>query len=185
MSVPNSSTTIRAPGRLIVGPTNLSLPESNYGGEELGKTRAVAIVPLGVPFLVECEGLGEASDVLEGNNRYLLNGFFRGMDKDAVENLLAGGYAEGTTTHHPVWSEPGARTPGQSASSRGKIFLFVPDDTVHAPAALIYNGIPDFASGAELAFQRGEEFGIEVSIECLRDGSGRILSVGRLEDLSL
>lgn len=180
----SSSRTIRAPGRLIANPTDLS-DSPTYGGTELGKTRAVALLPLGSSYRVECEGLGEASDILEGDNNYVFSCFLRGWDRDAIEVLFAGGYAEGGTTKHAVWSEPGTRTAGQSALGRAAIFLFVPDDTIHVPAALIYSGVSDFADGAELAFQRDEELGLEVGIVCMRSAAGKILSVGRIADLSL
>jgi len=186
--LPSSSSVLRAPGYVIANPSDLSDPggDRTYGtGVLLGKTRAVALVPLGEAYRVECEGLGEFSDVLEGNNRYLVNLFLRGHDKDAFQQLMSGGYIEGATTGQPLWEEPGTQTPGQSAIARAKVLLFAPEDTIHAPALLIRRGIPDFADGAEVAFQRGEEFGLELSIECLRNAAGKILSLGMLEDITL
>lgn len=183
----NSTRVIRAPGTIIASPTDLSdaAGTGEYGGAIIGTTRAVALVPLGTPFRIECEGLGEYSDVLEGNNRYIVNFFLRGWDKDAVSSLLAGGYAAGAATKNAVWTEPGGRTPGQSATSRALVWLFAPDDTHNHPALLIRSGIPDFAEGAELAFQRTEEFGLDTSIECLRNSSSQTLDIGHLDDLTL
>lgn len=183
----SSTRVIRAPGTVIYSPTDLSdaAGTGEYGGSIIGTTRAVALVPLGVPYRVECEGLGEYSDVLEGNNRYIVNLFLRGWDKGAVLSLLAGGYAEGATTKNAVWTEPGSKTPGQSATSRALVWLFAPDDTHNHPALILRSGIPDFADGAEIAFQRGEEFGLNMSIECLRNGSGQTLDMGHLGDLTL
>jgi len=183
----SSTRVIHAAGTVIVSPTDLSdaAGTGEYGGKIIGTTRAVALVPLGEAFRVECEGLGEASDVLEGNNRYAANFFLRGWGKDAVSALLAGGYAEGATTLNAVWSEPGTKTPGQSATGRALVWLFVPDDTLNHPALLIRAGIPDFASGAELAFQHNEELGLNVSLDCIRNASGKILEMGHLEDLAL
>jgi hypothetical protein len=61
--------------------------------------------------------------------------------------------------------------------------VFVPDDLIHVPAILIYRGIPDFQDGAEMAFQRGEELGLPMAVECLRDTQNRILEIGRLADM--
>lgn len=183
----SSSRVIRAPGTVIAAPTDLTdaAGTGEYGGSIIGSTRAVALATLGEDYRVECEGLGEASDVLEGNNRHVASFFLRGWDKSAVLNILAGGYAEGATTKNAVWSVPGTRTPGQSASSRALVWLFVPDDTHNHPAVIIRAGIPGFTTGAELLMQYEEEFGITVSIECLRDGTGKTLDVGHLEDLTL
>ena len=182
----SSTRLIRAPGKIIAAPSSLTAGATGeYGGSIIGTTRAVALVPLGTTFQVECEGLGEFSDVLEGNNRYIANFFLRGWDQAAVAKLLAGGYSVGSATKNAVWKEPGTKTPGQSAIGRALVWLFVPDDVDNHPALIIRSGIPDFADGAEMAFQRGEEFGLNMTIECIRDGSGNILDLGILADLSL
>ncbi len=187
VSFKSSSRVIRAPGTVIATPTDLTdaAGTGEYGGSIIGSTRAVALVPLGTPYRVECEGLGEYSDVLEGNNRYIVNFFLRGWDQGAVSSLLAGGYAQGATTQNAVWTEPGTRTPGQSSTSRALVWLFAPDDTHSHPALIIRAGIPDFAEGAEVAFQHQEELGINISIECIRNGSGQTIDLGHLEDLTL
>ena len=109
----------------------------------------------------------------------------RGWDKSAVSSLLSAGYAEGSVTKNAVWTEPGAKTAGQSSYGRALAWLFVPDDTNNHPALILRAGIPDFAEGAELALQRTEEFGIDIAIECLRDSNNKILDLGHLADLSL
>lgn len=182
----SASRVIRAPGTVIVAPSSLTAgSDGTYGGSIIGTTRAVALVPLGRPYLVECEGLGELSDVLEGNKRYVVNFFLRGWDKAAVANLLSGGYSEGSTSRNAVWKAPGTKTPGESAGARAAVWLLVPDDTNAHPALIIRAGIPDFADGAELAFQHAEELGLNVTIECLRNASGQTLDLGHLDDLTL
>ena len=182
----SASRVIRAPGTVIVSPSSLTAGATGtYGGSILGTTRAVALVPLGRPYPVECEGLGELSDVLEGNRRYVVNFFLRGWDKAAVANLLSGGYTEGSVSRNAVWKAPGTKTPGESATARSAVWLLVPDDTNAHPALIIRAGIPDFADGAELAFQHTEELGLNVTIECLRNGANQILDMGFLDDLTL
>lgn len=183
----DSAQIIRTPGYLVANPTNLAVAgdDGAYGGVVLGDTRAKVLTPLGSPYYVECEGLGEFSDVLESNNRYVFTTFLRGWDRDAIEQCFAGGYSQGSVTGHAVWQEPGTRSPGQSALGRAVVLLFVPEDPVHSDAFILYNAVPDFAEGAEIAFQRATEFGLEVSFECLRDSRGEILAMGRFKDLSL
>lgn len=186
-SIASSGAAPAEPGDIVDSPTGFSSGPAipNYGGIEVGKTRAFAIQPLGRAFRVQSEGLGEASDVLESNNEYVVSFFVRGWDDDAIEQFLGGGYAAGATTRHAVWSEPGSVTPGASASLRAKKVLYVPDDTRHVPAVLVYAGVPDWSDAAELALQRTEEFGLPISLDCLRDSSDRILQVGLLSDLTL
>lgn len=182
----SSQRVIRNPCTVIAAPTSLTAGATGeYGGSIIGSTRAVELVPLGTPFRVECEGLGEFSDVLEGNNRYVAGCFLRGWDKAAVQNILAGGYAAGATTGNARWSVPGSRTPGQSAVGRALVWLFAPDDPEIHPALIIRAGIPDFSDGARVAFQHGEELGLAFTIECLRNGSGATIDMGLLADLTL
>jgi hypothetical protein len=181
-----SARIIRNAGTVIATPTSLTPgSDGTYGGSIIGSTRAVALVPLGQVYRVRSEGLGEYSDVLEGDNRYVASFFLRGRDKAAVANLLAGGYALGATTGQAVWTEPGTKTPGQSASDRALVWLFAPDDPDRHPAIILRAGIPDFAEGAEMSLQHDEEFGLAVAIECLRNGSGQLLDIGLLDDLTL
>lgn len=182
----SSTRLIRAGGTIIAAPTSLTAGATGeYGGSIIGTTRAIALVPLGKPYHVECEGLGGLSDILNGDSRYVLNLFLRGWDQKAVSSLLAGGYSEGSVTKNAVWAAPGTKTPGGTALGTALVWLFVPDDTHNHPALIVRAGIPDFADGAEMAFQRGEEFGLNMSIECVRNASGKILDLGHLEDLSL
>lgn len=180
----NVARVIRAPGRLVVDPTDLD-DAYPYGGTEIGKSRLCVLQPLGTSFRVECEGLGEATDVLEANNRWVFSCQLRGWDDDAIQKMLAAGYETGATSGHTGFFVPGSATPGESALSHAVKLLYVPDDVIHVPAVLIYRGVPDFSDGAEIAFQRGEELVVPLTVDCFRDANDNILRVGRLADLSL
>ena len=184
MTAGNVSRVIRAPGRLVVSPTNLSLAYP-YGGTEVGKTRLVVLQSLGTGFRVEAEGLGEATDVLEGSHRFVFSCFLRGWDDDGIRLLFPDRYTLGAVSGHARVDIPGTAVPGASMLDRAKTMLFVPDDPVQAPAVLIYRGVPDWSEGAEFAFQRQEELGIPLAVECMRSTSDKILSIGRLVDLTL
>lgn len=186
MAAGNVSRVIRAPGRLVVGPQD-AFADGIYpfSGTEVGKVKACALTPMGEPFRVQFEGLGEVGDVLEGSNRWVFSCFLRGWDPDAVEHFLSDGFSVGDRSQHAVFSSPGNQRPGSSALGRAVVLAFVPDDPMHAPGVILYRAIPDWGDGAELAFRRGDEFGIPIAFECLRDASGRVLQVGRLADLEL
>lgn len=184
MASGDTTRTIRAPGRLVVGPTDLSAAYP-YGGTEVGKTQAVIIHALGLGFRVESEGLGEATDILEPSNQYVFACVLRGWDDDAVAQFFSGKSATGTVSGHQVYQVPGSIIPGASALSRALILLYVPDDPIHVPSVLVYRGIPDWSENAELAFQRGEELVLPVVAECLRDSNDNILQIGIFSDLSL
>jgi len=188
MAAGNATRVLRAPGKLIVNPSDLGL-DYPYGGTEVGKTKLVVLTSHGTGLRVECEGLGgEPSDILEAPANYVFACMLRGWDDDAIatlfsDNAVAGG---GAVSGHALFREPHLRVGGSSALSRSVSLLYVPDDPVHAPSVLIYRGVPDWSDGAEAAWQRGEELGIPLAVECVRGAtSGKILEVGRLVDLTL
>ena len=64
MSAGSASRVIRAPGRLVVSPDDLSRSYP-FGGVEVGKARMVVVKSLSTQFRVESEGLGgDISDAL-------------------------------------------------------------------------------------------------------------------------
>ena len=185
MAAGSASRILRAPGRLVAAPTDLSLAYP-YGGTEVGKTRLVTLTSIDTTFRIECEGLGgEPSDILEGPQRFIFTCFLRGWDDDAVRHFLSRNYVQGDQSGHAVFRAPNSRFGGASALGRAVSFLYVPDDPVHAPACLVYRGIPDWSDGAEVAWQRGEELGIPLAVDCIRGATGKMVEVGRLADLSL
>lgn len=179
-----TSQIVRGSGRVVLNPTDLEAAYP-YGGVEVGLTREVALTPLGTGFRVMSEAFGEATDVLEASNEFVFACVVRGWDDDAVELLLSDGQAAGATTRRRTWSSPGIVTPGASALDRAVSLLYVPDDSLHVPACLIYRGIPSWADSAELFWQRRAELALPIALDCLRDARDRILSVGMLADLEL
>lgn len=179
------SRVLRAPGRLVVNPTDLNV-DFPHGGVEVGKTRLVVLTTFNTSVRIECEGLGnEPSDILERTSRYVFSCFIRAWDDDAIERFFSSNFVQGGVSGHSLLREPGTRVAGASALGRAVRLLYVPDDPISNPAVMIYRGVPDWSENAELAFQRQEELGLPITIECVRGGSGKILEVGRLADVSL
>lgn len=185
MATGSSTRILRAPGRLVVNPTELDL-EFPHGGIEVGHTRLVALSSLGTGLRVESEGLGgEPTDILESDNRWVLACFVRGWDDDAVRRFFPARYVDGETSGHAVLRVPGVTTTGQSVLATAPSLLYVPDDPIRTPSVLAYRAVPSWTDGAEMQFQRGEELGLPVAFECVRGATGKILEVGMLADLSL
>jgi hypothetical protein len=185
MAAGNVIRNIRAPGRVVIGPTqSFDTGTYPYGGTEVGKTTLAVLTNNGTPMLVPYESLGEIGAVLEPNRDITFSFFLRGWDDDAVEQLMAQGYIVGTQSQHAMYAEPG-NTPGADAQARAVVLAYIPDDTIHVPGLLIYRGIPNFPSGLEISFQRGVELGVRVDVTCLRNGSDHIYRVGRIHDLQL
>lgn len=186
MAADSATRVLRAPGRLVVGPTTeFAAGTFPFGGTEIGKANLCVLMPQGGAYDVEYESLGEIGDVLEGSQKWVFACFLRGWDNDAVQTLLPDGYSAGTVSQHSVFSVPGAQVPGASALGRAVKLAYIPDDPVHVPGVLIYRAVPDWSDGAEIAFRRGSELGIPLAFKCIRDSSNRMLRVGRIVDLAL
>lgn len=184
MTAGTASKVIRGPGRLVVAPTNLALPYP-YGGKEVGRTKVVVLQFLGQSFKVKQEGLGEITEVLESDKRFVFSCFLRGFDDDALKQLWEDNYTLGSVTGHSVYEEPGVSIPGKTALDRARKILFVPDDLINVPAMILYRAIPDWGESAAINWSRTEELGLPFAAECIRDASNRILKIGRLADLTL
>jgi len=183
MAAGDVARSIRAPGRLVINPTDLT-DDFPYGGTEVGKVRGVVLMSLGQPFHVFSEGVGEITDVLEADNHYVFSCLVRGWDDDAIRLFFSDNYVAGATSQHSVFVAPGSSHAGASALNRSVMALYVPDDIIHVPSVIIYRGIPDWTEGSEMAFQRGEELALPVTLLCLRTSSNNILAIGRLADLT-
>lgn len=184
MSAGDASQILRTPGRWVIGPTDLSLAYP-YGGIEIGRSKAVVVRNLGHAMRIISEGLGEATDILDADNRFVVAFTMRGWNRDALERLKTDNYAEGTISKQAVFSVPGNNQPGSSTLGRARVMLYVADDVIQAPSVLIYRGVPDWTEGGEIAFQRGEELAFPMAVECFRNTNNKTLAIGRLIDLSL
>lgn len=184
MALSNVNRIIRAPGRLVVAPTNLSAAFP-YGGKELGNTKLVVLSILGGSYKVNNEALGEITDVLDADKRFVFSCFIRGWDDDALQLLFADQYVVGSATGHAVYEEPGLSVPGSSAVDVARKLLFVPYDTVNVPALIMYRAVPDWGDNAQLVFNSSDDLGLAFAADLLRDASNRILKMGRLADLTL
>jgi hypothetical protein len=191
MATGNVARIIRAPGTVHLDPLNVSGPA--FGGVVAGHVNSIAFAMQGNEFEIENEALGEVTDVLEGDNRFAVSFFARGFDDDAIEKLVASNYVLGAVSGHAMMQQIktagefhlGSNVPGSATNTRGIKLLFVPDDTIHVPALLLYNAIPTFTEGAELLLQRTEELGLPITLRCLRDANGNTFQMGRLVDLDL
>ncbi len=184
MAAGSSARIIRSPGRLVVNPTEAFASGTfPFGGYEIGRANQCQLRPVGQDYAVQFEALGAVGDILEGPNRWVFACFARGWDDDAVRLLLQDGHEEGAETQHAVFKVPGTHQPGTSALPRSVSLAYVPDDTTHGAAVLIYRAVPAF--DGSIAFARKTELGIPLTFECLLDTQGRILAIGRLADLEL
>ena len=180
-----ASQIISASVRVVVNPNNARGPFP-HGGTEVGQVVEIELEPSAAsPLVVPCEGLGEPSDVLEGENNHTVRMTLRGWDPDAVGAFMSGGYRLGNASQRPGWASPGVTTPGVSAASRAVSILLVPEAPTQVPCLYIPRGVPFVRGGGSIAFSRTEEFRVPLEIVCLRGAAGELYSLEMLGDLTL
>lgn len=185
---------LHLPGRLSFGCTDLDLAWP-HGGTGLGASRGVMFQAVGgaYPVTIEAYG-GEPVEYIEPGVVVGIAAFLRGFTDDAVD-LMFRNTAAGTTTQRQVVSEPGTVRAGNWMSGRGVKLVFTPEGATHAKSAtapdvdapfiVLYKAIPLIQEAAEMALQRGKEYGIPVLFQGIRDASGRTYTKGPRSDLSL
>lgn len=186
MASGSSAKIVRGHGRVIVNPTTeVSAGSFPFGGTEIGKVSMFAIASRGEGLIVESEGLGRVSEVLEGGIAWGVTFLLRSWDDDAIAALFPDAFEAGDSTQHATFQIPGAIKPGSSALGRAVKLMFVPDDVIGTPGLIVYRGVPDFRPATEVALRRSQEIVLPVAVECVQDTSGRILAMGRIHDLGV
>lgn len=178
---------VSVPGRLCVGPTDLSLPFP-HGGTSLGATRGIVFRPSyrfgEVPY--ECFG-GEAGEVVYLGASGRAAAILRGVDADAWKAIVPE-TADGPTTQQAgvVTSFPGSTRAGAFRSGTAVKLLVSPDDELAHPALILYRAVPWVDPTAALLWQRGVVQELEVGFTALRRASdARAWQIARLDLVTL
>lgn len=179
----NVNKIIRSPGKLVVGPTDLAAAYP-YGGTEIGYTKAIVVQSTMENFVVQSEGLGEPTDILQAAHSWVMSCFVRGWDDSALALFHADHYSLGAVTRHAVFTVPALATPGTSELDVTRKLLFVPDDVVNVPAMIAYRASPELGDDG-FTWSRTQELGVPMTFRLLRGSTGKILQIGRLADLSV
>jgi len=182
---PNPAGAHAIPGRLVCNPTQEPATGTfPFGGTELGTFDAFALLPAGVPFVIEDEASGAPDEVLEPNDRWALGFELQGADSDALELLFRNNAEAASRTRHARFDAPGAALPGKTAGNRSVRLLLVPNAEAHR-GLLVYAGVAFLADGGRIAFSRRERHTVPVAVVCLPDSTARIVRWARLRDLRL
>lgn len=183
MSAPAARAVVHAPGRLVVGPTDLTLAFP-YGGTALGLSAEVTFRPGLRTRSVRAEEFGgETIEVIYAGETAVLGALVRGWDSDALQrawlNTTAGVSGERYAEY------PGTSRAGTLASSRSVVLLFAPRDEDRTPALILYRALPLVDEAAALRFSFRDELVVGTLWQGIRDASARVYRIGRLEDLAL
>jgi hypothetical protein len=184
MALANSGDVLRVGGRLCSGPTDLSAAFP-HGGTALGMVSEVLFRPnLKRAEITAEEFGGEPVEVVVTSETCVFGCLLRGIDSDAW-NLAFEDTTVGSGSGKPVVDYPGSTRAGALGSSRSAKILWSPDDIQSDPAILLYKAIPILDETAELALSISQEMVVRVVFQGIRDGSGNVYQIGRLEDLTV
>lgn len=185
---------LRVPGRLCINPSDLSAVWP-HGGTGLGSVRAVMLRRFSGCWPATAEAFGGAPvEYLEAGESWALAATVRTFQDDVVRRIFPS-TAAGTVSQRRVVSAPGTVDAGAWVSGRSVVLCFTPEGAtqaksatapdVDAPFVLIYRALPLIASDVEVPLEGGQDFGIDVVFQGIRDSSGRVMAIGPRVDLSL
>lgn len=184
MATADQREAMRIVGRLCSGPTDLAAAFP-HGGTALGMvTRATFRVGLRRRVHLGLEYGNEPIEVTRGGQTAVLGVLIRGYDNDMWSRIFTGTTA-GAETGKTVAAYPGSNRAGRLGSDDAVTLLYSPRDTEKHPALIIYRAVPLLEETAEMRFSMNEEFGVPGLFLGLRNASGSVWRMGRLEDLAL
>lgn len=181
--MPNARAVVHAPGRLVVGPTDLALAFP-HGGTALGLSAEVTFRPGLRGRSVRAEEFGgETIEVVYAGESAVLGALVRGWDADAVNRVWLNSTVGVSGERYVEY--PGTTRAGTLGSARSVVLLFSPRDADRTPGVILYRALPlvDQAAALQFAFRR--ELVVAALFQGIRDATGRVYRAGRLEDLAL
>jgi len=177
---PSASPISLTGGKLVADPTDLGVAFP-YGGTVLGVMHEVAILRRGFLDGRTAEELGgEVAEQTYRGEEWAVSAVLQTWDADALARIYT--IATGGSGGVPVVSYPGA-TRGSKQSDRAIALLLAPEDAAET-GALFYAALPQLLddvlilSGRERLEKRAGWLGI-------RDSSGRVVQMARVQDMTL
>ncbi len=169
-------------GQLCVGPTDLGTAFP-HGGTALGAFHKFHIRH-GLTYApVVAEEYAQAVEFVLVQDNLRVGCFIRGWDNDALATVFPNTTVGGSSGDRVInW--PGANATGTLRASSGVKLLFTADRS-DLPSLIVYRAVPLIDEQESLKLSILRELQMPVVFEGLRDGSGRVAAMGRLEDLSL
>lgn len=185
---------LRVPGRLAIGPTDLTLAWP-HGGTGLGAVRGVRLKRFGGLWPATSEAHGGAPvEYLEAGESWALACTVRTHQDDVIRRIFPN-TASGTTSQRRVVSAPGSVHAGDWVSGRSVVLVFTPEGATQAksatatdadaPFVVLYRALPLLAADIEIPLELGEDYALDVVFQGIPDSSGRVLAMGPRVDLTL
>lgn len=173
---PDESEIMRGPGFLYWNPTD----NSGTSGTELGYLEEAPIIDPALELGYRGEELAgnTITDVLFLGANPVAYARFLNWNNDTINRLFLGAVS-GTSVNFPGALKTGSNLSGGALP--GKL-LFVPDDSTQV-AWMLRKALPFVSNAARIA--RGEDTALTCTFLGLKDGAGRQIYAGLLEDLTI
>lgn len=181
---------MKVKGTLIASPTDLTIA-SPYGGTVLGPVRDGRLFLGSRPQFVEAEEWGgQPVDLIQGRDMAKLACVIRTWDADAIEQAVPhsedGSSGERLWLYQPGKTDSDTVRPGRSLEeSYGITLCLAPLAPDRDPFIVLYNAVPAVEESHELWMTLNREFDLGLAWQGLPDDSGRVLAIGRREDITL
>lgn len=189
MAAEDLTALLSVPGRLALGPTDLTT-DYPYGGTALGLVRDVLASVVTSPVLLTAEEWGgEPFDVIEDGESWAISFAVRADDSAALA-LAFLEVGTGGTTGLPAVDLPAPnRRSGRLRAQDGQVFLFAPLDTARHRALLFRRAVPwrveRLAMPLEWDGANGDELTYAIRLVAVRDDDGVAVQHRMLADLTL
>lgn len=184
MATPNPANILHSPGRLSFGPADLTTAYP-HGGTSLGIVRQIAASPNAQYRSVTAEEYGgEVVEQLYVGEAWTLAAILREYDDDAMAAIFQN-TSTGSVSQHTLIEHPGANRAGRLlVAAKGIILVFTPD-APDTNFVVFHRAIPMVGEAAELSLSHNTPMEIAVVFAGVRDAAGKMVSVGRAEDITL
>lgn len=178
---------IRAPGKLIKDPTNLSAADP-YGGTELGVVRNLVFRPGHETEESLGEEFGRVVAATLVAERAVFACVLRSWDNDMLAAVFPNTAAPTKGRFRLVHGRASGGSfnrAGYALDSLAFKLLFVPFAVEEHPALIMYNAVPMVDESAEIQMSIGAEYGLALMFKATPDATGRDYTDGSLSDLAV
>lgn len=188
MSAADLNYVLQVPGRLCVGPTDLTAAFP-HGGTALGEVYRAAVVHTEGWFDVEAEEYGhQVVESVWSGEQYALTAILRQFDETAIgtvfPNTVTGTTSKRVGVKH--WLDVASPVrPGHLASSRQVKLLFSPLDPDRNRAVIFYRALPRTADQKRMALSVIERLEVPVAFIAIPDATYRTTRIDFLKELSV
>lgn len=187
MASPNVSKIIRAPGRLIVNPTDLNSPPA-FGGIEIGIHRDIEMRFNQQYYWIFAEEYSTSVDAISCPDEAEIRAYARGMDASGIQYMFpsTSAGAMGDRVIQDFDFTGGVRAGALLTEVFTNMSLmFAPKDYDRHPFVIFHRVIPWLDEAAAMPLSRVEELSYAVAFRALPDVSGKSYTIGRRGSISL